>query len=82
MYSTLSNKKILIKKISLKTPILSDLLFKLDGGNILSHEYKLQKFPNLLKKEVHNCLFKKNMPRKKITIKKLSENLFHLKKLN
>ena len=79
---SLSNKKILIKKISLKTPILSDLLFKLDGGNILSHEYKLQKFPNLLKKEVHNCLFKKNMPRKKITIKKLSENLFHLKKLN
>ena len=79
---SLSNKKILIKKISLKTPILSDLLFKLDGGNILSHEYKLQKFPNLLKKEVHNCLFKKNTPRKKITIKKLSENLFHLKKLN
>ena len=79
---SLSNKKTLIKRLSLETPILSDILFKLDGSNILSQEYKLQKFPKLLKKEVKDCLYLKSKPQKKIIIEKLAENLFHLKRIN
>ena len=79
---SLSNKKALIKRLSLETPILRDILFKLDGSNILSQEYKLQKFPKLLKREVQDCLYLKSRPKKKIIIKKLAENLFYLKRIN
>ena len=78
----LSNKKALIKRMSLETPILSDILFKMDGSNILTQEYKLQKFPNLLKKEVQDCLHLKTGSKKKIIIEKLSENLFYLKRVS
>ena len=65
MSKSFSNKKIQIKKLSLKSPILSEILFRIDGGNILSNEYKVQKFTNLLKEEVHECLFNKSKPGKK-----------------
>lgn len=76
-----SKKKPFIKKFLLNTPILKEIFFKVDGSNILSQEYKLQKFPNLLKKEVNQYLLYKPKPKKKIIVKELSENLFLLKSL-
>lgn len=78
----LSNIKIILKKIILKTPLLVDIFFQLDGSNILSREYKLKKFPYLLKKEISDCLLSKSKQKNKITIKQLSKDLFHLSRLN
>lgn len=80
--NVLSIKKSYIKKISLNTPVLREILFRLDGSNILSKDYKLQKFPNLLLKEIKDCLYIKTKLKKKIKIVELSKNLFYLKRLN
>ena len=61
-----SKKKTIIKKFLLNTPILKEIFFKVDGSNILSQEYKLQKFPNLLRKEINQCLFYKSKPKKNL----------------
>ncbi len=78
----LSNIKIFLKKIILKTPVLADIFFQLDGSNILSREYKLKKFPYLLKKEISDCLLRKTKQKNKIIIKQLSKDLFHLRRIN
>ena len=73
-----SQFKILIKKIILKIPILTNLFFILDPGIILSHEHKKNKFSSLELSEIKEALFrltKKN----KVKIKKLSDDLFLLK---
>ena len=73
-----SQFKILVKKIILKIPILTNLFFILDPGIILSQEHKKNKFSSLKLSEIKEALFrltKKN----KVKIKKLSDDLFLLK---
>ena len=52
----------------------------MDGSNILSQEYKLQKFPNLLKKKLINIYYI-NQNQKKNHRKRIVRKPFSLKKI-
>lgn len=76
-----SKFKVLIKKIILKIPILTNLFFIFDPEIILSHEHKKNKFSSLKLSEIKESLFRLSN-KNKVKIKKLSDDLFLLKNNN
>tara|TARA_X000000950_G_C13881706_1_gene647143 strand:- start:1031 stop:2407 length:1377 start_codon:yes stop_codon:yes gene_type:complete len=72
--------KVVVKKFILKVPIFRQIIFFINPSLLLTKEYKRKKFPSLERLELKSYL--NRITTKKFNIKKLSDNLFLIKKIN